>query len=80
MAIQKQFPEKDGQKTGTCTSICRGSGLFSGPEPHPARWVVGCGWDELDDVVLRVLLYCQTDRVSGSGNVKCSSLFVDGAA
>ena len=43
------------KQTGTCTGISRGSGLFSGPEPHPARWVVGCGWDELDDVVLQVL-------------------------
>ena len=49
------FSEKIVQKTGTCTEFCRGSELFSGPEPHPARWVVGCGWDELDDVVLQVL-------------------------
>ena len=49
MAIQKQFPEKDGQKTGTCTEFCRGSELFSGPEPHSAVQSVQRNWTTLND-------------------------------
>ena len=43
------FSEKIVQKTGTCTEFCRGSELFSGPEPHSAVQSVQRNWTTLND-------------------------------
>ena len=57
------FSEKIVQKTGTCTEFCRGSELFSGPEPHSAVQSVQRNWTTLNDRICSPHTHTRTHTV-----------------